>query len=99
VSPITKRFLLLLAALTALLLLLEAGYFAWVLTRNNNLEKADLIVAFEGGYDRSRTAYRLVDQSYAPNLLISPATEKKLWVYEKRFQPSQPYELSCYRLS
>jgi len=92
ISPQTvKRLLVGLAALPALLLLSEAGYFAWVLTRTNHLEKADLIVTFEGGYDRVRTAYHLVDQSYAPNLLISPATEKKLWVYEKRFHPSQPY--------
>ena len=92
ISPQTvKRLLVGLAALPALLLLSEAGYFAWVLTRTNHLEKADLIVTFEGGYDRVRTAYSLVDQSYAPNLLISPATEKKLRVYENRFQPSQPY--------
>jgi len=87
----SRRIGLVLVALPALLLVLEAGYFAWVLTGDKPLHKADLIVAFEGGYDRVRTAYHLVDQSYAPNLLISPATEKKLWVYEKRFQPSQPY--------
>jgi uncharacterized SAM-binding protein YcdF (DUF218 family) len=86
-----KRLPLILAVLPALLLVLEASYFVWVLAGDEDLQKADLIIAFEGGYDRVRTAYRLVDQSYAPNLLISPATEKKLWVYEKRFQPSQPY--------
>ena len=87
----SRRIGLVLVALPALLLVLEAGYFAWVLTGDKPLHKADLIVAFEGGYDRVRTAYSLVDQSYAPNLLISPATEKKLWAYEKRFHPSQPY--------
>ena len=92
ISPRTlKRFLLVLVPLPALLLVLEAGFFAWVLTEDNDLQKADLIVAFEGGYDRVRTAYSLVDQSYAPNLLISPAAEKKLTVYEKRYNPSQPF--------
>ncbi len=78
-------------ALPALLLFLEVGYFAWVLAGDKALQKADLIVAFEGGYDRVRTAYSLVDQSYAPNLLISPAAEKKLQAYEKRYNPSQPF--------
>lgn len=90
-NPILKRFFLFLAALPVLLLFLEAGYFAWVLTEDNDLQKADLIVAFEGGYDRARTAYSLVDQSYAPNLLISPAADKKLQAYEKRYNPSQPF--------
>jgi hypothetical protein len=74
------------------LLVLEAGYFVWALAGDKDLEKADLIVSFEGAYDRARAAYSLVDRSYAHNLLISPATEKKLRVYEKRFNPSQPYD-------
>jgi uncharacterized SAM-binding protein YcdF (DUF218 family) len=64
----------------------------WALAGDKDLEKADLIVSFEGAYDRARAAYSLVDRSYAHNLLISPATEKKLRVYEKRFNPSQPYD-------
>jgi uncharacterized SAM-binding protein YcdF (DUF218 family) len=88
---ILKRLLLALLSLVALLLVLEAGYFAWALAGDEELEKADLIVSFEGGHERARAAYDLVDRSYAPNLLISPATEKKLRGYEKRFHPSRPF--------
>jgi len=35
---------------------LEAGFFAWVLTEDNDLQKVDIIVAFEGGYDRSTSS-------------------------------------------
>jgi uncharacterized SAM-binding protein YcdF (DUF218 family) len=88
-----RRLLLIPIVLLGLLLLLQAGYYLWVLTDNDDLQKADLIVVFEGGeYDRARTAYNLLDQAYAPNLLISPGTEKKLALYERKFQPSLPYD-------
>jgi uncharacterized SAM-binding protein YcdF (DUF218 family) len=87
-----KRFLLILVALIAFLLVLEAGYFMWALAGDKALEKADLIVVFEGGFDRARCAYSLVDRAYAPNLLVSPGTEKKLAIYEKRFRPTRPYD-------
>jgi uncharacterized SAM-binding protein YcdF (DUF218 family) len=86
-----RRLLLVPVATPLLLLVLQAGYFAWMLTGGKDLESADLIVAFEGAEDRARAAYGLVDRHYAPNLLISPATERTLKLYEKRFLPSQPY--------
>jgi uncharacterized SAM-binding protein YcdF (DUF218 family) len=84
--------LLILLAIPLLLVIFEGGYFLWALGGNKDLQKADLIVVFEGGYDRARSAYKLVDQAYAPTLLISPGTERKLAFYEKKYRPSLAYE-------
>jgi hypothetical protein len=48
-------------------------------------------VVFEGRSDRAKEAYRLIDRNYAPNLVISPATENKLSTYEKTYLPNQPF--------
>jgi hypothetical protein len=48
---------------------------------------SDLIVVFEGRADRPRAAYKLADQGYAPAMLISPANERKLENYDRRYQP------------
>ena len=86
-----RRLFLISVALPSLLLASQAGYFLWVLTGEKHLQRADLIVVFEGEYHRVEPAYNLVDQAFAPNLLISPGTERKLEIYEKRFRPTQPY--------
>jgi uncharacterized SAM-binding protein YcdF (DUF218 family) len=86
-----RRLLLFLVMLPLSLLTIEAGYFVWVLSYDQDLRKADVIVSFEGAHDRARAAYSLVDQSYAPYLLISPSTEGKLAFYEKRFKPTKAY--------
>jgi len=86
-----RRITLAALALPVLLLSLEAGYFAGMLSYEADLGKADLIVAFEGRDNRAAEAYRLLERSYAQNLVISPATERTLRVYEKRYVPSQPF--------
>jgi uncharacterized SAM-binding protein YcdF (DUF218 family) len=91
-ARILRRLLLVCVAVPIFLLVLETGYFVWALAGGGALQEADLVVAFEGGYGRIRAAYSLVDHSYAANLLISPATEHTLKVYEKRFLPSRSYD-------
>jgi uncharacterized SAM-binding protein YcdF (DUF218 family) len=86
-----RRLLSALILLPVLLFTLEAGYFAWVLIGDETLEKADLIVVFEGAFERPRAAYNLLDRSFADSLLVSPATEVRLAAYEKQFSPSRPY--------
>ncbi|MFH0725693.1 MAG: YdcF family protein [Pseudomonadota bacterium] len=86
-----RHLLSALILLPVLLFTLEAGYFAWVLFDDETLEKADLIVVFEGAAERPRAAYNLLDRSFADSLLVSPATEARLVAYEKRFAPSLPY--------
>jgi uncharacterized SAM-binding protein YcdF (DUF218 family) len=86
-----RRITLAVFTVPVLLLALEAGYFLRMLSHEREIGKADLIVAFEGRDDRAAQAYRLLELSYAPNLVISPATEKKLQVYERRYVPFQPF--------
>ena len=78
-------------ALPFLLLGLQSAYFLTMLGGEKELQKADLIVAFAGRDNRTAEAYRLLEQSLAPNLAISPATDKSLLVYEKKYLPSQPF--------
>ena len=91
-SGCLRRIFLTLAVLPFVLLAAQAGYFVWALSNVQDPQKADVIVSFEGAYDRARAAYGLVDQSYASNLLISPSTERQLAFYEKRFKPTRPYQ-------
>jgi uncharacterized SAM-binding protein YcdF (DUF218 family) len=86
-----RRITFVLVTLPVVLLGLEAGYFARMLSYEADLGKADLIVAFEGREDRAGEAYRLLERSYAPALVISPATERTLQIYEKKFVPSHPF--------
>jgi uncharacterized SAM-binding protein YcdF (DUF218 family) len=86
-----RRITVAFVTLPVLLFGLEAGYFIRMLSHESELGKADLIVAFEGRDDRAAQAYRLLELSYAQNLVISPATERTLQVYEKRYVPSQPF--------
>jgi uncharacterized SAM-binding protein YcdF (DUF218 family) len=86
-----RRIIFVLVTLPVVLLGLEAGYFIRMLSHESDLGNADLIVAFEGRDSRAAEAYRLLERSYAQNLVISPATERTLQVYEKRYVPSQPF--------
>jgi hypothetical protein len=86
-----RRALLVLATLAVSIVIFQTGYFFWMLARGRHLGPADLIVSFEGTDSRSQAAYELLDRGYAPNLLISPATPRKLSFYEKRYRPTRPY--------
>ena len=89
-SRFLRRFLLAVLAGPILLVILEAGYFAWILTGPPTVQRADLIVVFEGRDERTREAYRLADLAYAPNLVVSPASPGQLDLYDQRYLPSQP---------
>jgi hypothetical protein len=55
-------------------------------------EPADLIVAFEGMDGRARAAYALADENFAAALVISPATDRKLGIYDRRFNPQREFD-------
>jgi hypothetical protein len=71
------RIIPIIVTIPVFLIILEASYFSWFFSGNKELREADIIVVFDGGYNRAETAFNLVDQSHVTNLLISPATEKK----------------------
>lgn len=68
----------------------QMAFFYHILMHDKPLEKADLIVVFAGRSDRAKEGYRLIDRNYAPNLVISPATESKLSVYKNKYLPNRP---------
>lgn len=76
----------------AFILLLQSFFFVYVISAKPDIESADLIVAFEGRRGRASEAYSLADQSYAPVLVISPATHQTLEVYDRRFQPKHQFD-------
>jgi uncharacterized SAM-binding protein YcdF (DUF218 family) len=85
---ILRRLTLFLIAIPILLVGLEAFYFIWVLNGKTAVQKADVIIVFEGMPERVKAAYRLLDQAYASKLVISPATEQKLYSYDKKYLPT-----------
>lgn len=73
------------------LLFLQSLYFLKVLFFIPDLEPADMIVSFEGRVGRAREAYRLADLGYAPVIVISPADERKLKVYDRYYRPQKQF--------
>lgn len=71
-----------------IILLLETVCFYYILCIEKPLEKADLIIVFEGWERRVHKAYELIDKGYAHALLISPANKQRLSEYDIRYNPS-----------
>jgi hypothetical protein len=69
----------------------QAVFFYYIFTNEKPLEKADLLVAFQGSSDRANEVYKLIDGNYASNLVISPANNQQLKAYESKFSPSQSF--------
>ena len=67
------------------LLLIEALYFAWVAMRPSDQSHFDAIVVFSGSNSRVHRAYDLAKEGVAPILIISPAGERLINWYEKRY--------------
>ncbi len=66
----------------------EAFYFYKILSGNTATEQADVIVVFDGGPERIKAGCRLADSGYAPYIVISPATGKKMSHYRKKYMRS-----------
>ena len=86
------RFVLFLPLLIlGLLLFTEAAYFLCMLSGESDIRRADLIVAFDGRPERTREAYRLIEGNYASNLVVSPATERRLRILKDKYLPERPF--------
>jgi len=57
---------------------IEMLYFNQILSKSDSPGKADIIVVFDGGSGRIKAGYDLAISGYAPYLVISSATAKKL---------------------
>lgn len=66
-------------------LLLEATYFYSVITAEQIIEPADVVVVFHGAADRIKKGYRLVNEGIAPYLMVSPATRDTRNKYDKKY--------------
>lgn len=67
------------------LFLLEGLYFRSILRNDDRVEKADVIVVFGGESGRVSAGCKLIKSGYAPNLIISPADDRRLLRYRKKY--------------
>jgi uncharacterized SAM-binding protein YcdF (DUF218 family) len=67
------------------LVLLETLFFLWILNQPSETSGHDAIVVFAGSSNRIKRAYQLAGQGVAPSLIISPAGNRSICYYEKRF--------------
>lgn len=70
----------------------EVIYFLIIIGGGAPINKADLVVVFEGSEGRVQTAYHLVDLAYAPALLISPADNETLDTYDRMYKPLKRFD-------
>ena len=76
--------------LLVFIVIVEAGYFSWMINRQDALKKADLIVVFAGDRSRIEEGYSLAESGHGDYLAVSPAAAKKLKRYGSRYgKPSQ----------
>ena len=82
---VVKLFYFLLFALLVLIVT-ETGLFYTILKIGTSIEKVDAVVVFsDGGLIREQEGYRLVNEGYAPFLIVSPADEKTRKAYDTRY--------------
>ena len=83
------KILLIVIAFIASIPVLELGYFAWVLSRPvtvpPNLE-VDAIVVFHGSTRRVQAGYEIAQSLDARFLIITPALESELAIFDKKYQ-------------
>jgi uncharacterized SAM-binding protein YcdF (DUF218 family) len=65
-------------AVLLILIALEALYFRVIMTAEDRLEPADVIVVFDGSEERCERGYALANSRYAPFLIVSPASVARL---------------------
>jgi uncharacterized SAM-binding protein YcdF (DUF218 family) len=82
------KILLIVIAFIVSIPALELGYFAWVLSRSvtvpPNLE-ADAIVVFHGSTRRVQAGYEIAQSFDARFLIITPALESELAIFDKKY--------------
>ena len=83
------KIILIVIAFIASIPVLELGYFAWVLSRPvtvpPNLE-VDAIVVFHGSTRRVQAGYEIAQSLDARFLIITPALESELAIFDKKYQ-------------
>ena len=65
-------------SICVVLIVAQALWFFYVLNKNDQIARADLIAVFAGGDGRIKAGYELAYAGYAPYLMISPATKEKI---------------------
>ena len=67
------------------ILLCEALYFMWIGMHPSDQTSSDAIVVFSGSSSRVQHGYELAKQGVAPILIISPADQRLISRYEKKY--------------
>jgi uncharacterized SAM-binding protein YcdF (DUF218 family) len=67
------------------IVIIEWIYFYKIITQNNPLQKADLILVFSGNPNRINKGIELALKGYAPNIVISSASVDEITYYKKKY--------------
>ncbi|MDM8549935.1 YdcF family protein [Desulfobacterales bacterium HSG2] len=90
---IVFKIVIFLVLLIGLIIVGEIIYFHQILSNNVSSETSELIVVFAGGAKRTETGYALANSGYAPCLVISPADQEALKVYDRKHR--RPSTVRC----
>ncbi|QTA93580.1 YdcF family protein [Desulfonema magnum] len=82
------RTMILLFLLTGFIIGGEIIYFHKILSGQISPETSELIVVFAGGTERTEAGYSLANSGYGTCLVISPADQKKLKLYDRKHRRS-----------
>ena len=85
---ILKKILFAIGAVLFILVSGEVFYFHHVLSQDEELKRADVILVFAGSSERIKAGFELADGGYAPVIIVSPASENQMEAYKSRFAES-----------
>ena len=83
-----KRVIIVVVSIVFILITGEIAYFYYILSKDFELEKADVIVVFAGSEERIKAGFELADAGYAPVIIVSPATHKQMELYRGKYADS-----------
>jgi uncharacterized SAM-binding protein YcdF (DUF218 family) len=71
----------------AILLGMEAAFFAYILSREPKAANTEIVVVFDGSVNRVAEGFGLANAVGASGLIISPASQHELEEYQMKFGP------------
>jgi len=86
-----KKIIIALGAVVFILILGEIIYFHYILSQEDELKRADVIIVFAGSPERIETGFGLADAGYAPFLIVSPASENQMQIYRSKYADSTTF--------
>ena len=91
-KPIVYKILLGILGFFIILIFLEFSWFYFVLQKDSKEVAADAVVVFGGSHDRTVKGFAFVNDGLAPFIIISPASVKHLWRFDKTYRKKDSYK-------